>query len=224
MVAPIGGINDRMKTLMAENFVTAGYEISGEWVEFQDDTVDWSPFAQKINANEDADCVFWLHAQTFHLGNMLKSLREIGYDKFVLVGSNPGGPGTVEIAGNAATNCLTQTHLPNGLGNPPELDEFLSRYMAIYGEDIDLCIEGCNMLYVLAPIIEKAQSLDTDVIKATWEGMDGQTVPTLYGPSVISGTETYGIKGHVLSNPWPGMLFDNGEYYSVGWFDPGPLP
>jgi hypothetical protein len=155
---------------------------------------------------------------------MVKSLREIGDNRWVLVGAMPGADGTIEIAGKgAATKLITQSPVPNGPGNPADLDEFMSIDLAKYGTGIDFCLEECNGLYILAQMIEKAQSLDPDVIKAAWEGMEGQTIPTLYCPSTVSGTETYGIKGHVLSNFWPALLIDNGEYSGIGWY-PAPLP
>ncbi|KPK22167.1 MAG: hypothetical protein AMK69_20355 [Nitrospira bacterium SG8_3] len=218
MVSPVGGIHPRLEKFMRKELGRLGYNIVGEWVIFPDDAVDWSPYAAKIKANKKADCVFWLHAITFHTGNMLKSLREIGYDKWVIVGSN-AGPGTVDIAGKeASTKLITQTPVLNAPGNPPDLDEMIRRMEAKYGSGVDKILESSQALYVLAQIIERAQSLDPTVVKEKWESMDGQTVDSLYGPVVISGTKTFGIKAHAAANAWPGMLFDDGKISGVGWF------
>ncbi len=223
MVSPVGGIHPRLEDFMRAELGRLGYNIVGEWVIFPDDAVDWSPYAQKINANKEADCVFWLHCITFHTGNLVKSLREIGYDKWVIVGSNSGS-GTIDIAGKeAATKLITQCPVINTPGNPPDLDEMMGRMQKDYGSNVDCILESSQALYVLAQIIEKAQSLDPTVVKEKWESMDGQAVDSLYGPAVISGTETFGIKGHAAANAWPGMLFDNGEVSGIGWF-PYTLP
>jgi ABC-type branched-subunit amino acid transport system substrate-binding protein len=218
MVSPVGGIHPRLEKFMRTELGKLGYNIVGEWVVFPDDAVDWSPYAAKIKANKEADAVFWLHAITFHVGNMVKSLREIGYDKWVLVGSN-AGPGIVDIAGKeAATKVITATPILNATGNSPDLDEMMRRMEAKYGSNIDTILESSQALYVLAQILEKAQSLDPTAVKEKWESMDGQTVDSLYGPVVISGTKTFGIKGHAAANAWPGMLFVNGTIFPIGWF------
>ena len=225
MVSPVGGIHPRLKKLMRDVVGAQGYNIVGEWVVFPDDAVDWSPYAAKINANKEADAVFWLHGITFHAGNMIKSAREIGYDKWFVLAQQPGCAGLREIAGEAAaTKIISQSHAFNAPGNPPDLNELMSRMEAKYGKGLDTILESSNALYVLAQIIEQAQSLDPDVIKATWEGMEGQTVDSLFGPTIISGKETFGIKGHSSGHAWPVMVIDNGKCSVVGWSDSGAIP
>ena len=225
MVSPVGGIHPRLEKLMRDVVAAKGYNVVGEWVMFPDDAVDWSPYAAKIKANKKADAVFWLHGITFHAGNMIKSAREIGYDKWFVLAQQPGCAGLIEIAGEAAaTKVMSQSHEFNAPGNPPDLNELMSRMETKYGKGLDTILESSNALYVLAQIIEQAQSLDPDVIKATWEGMDGQTVDSLFGPTIISGTKTFGIKGHSSGHAWPVMIIENGECSVVGWSDSGVIP
>jgi ABC-type branched-subunit amino acid transport system substrate-binding protein len=225
LVSPVGALHERLEAYIRENLAAEGYNVVGEVVTFADDAVDWSPYAAKIKANKEADLIFWEHGITFHGGNMLKSMREIGDYRWVIFGSNPSGSALLDITGKeAGTNLVTQTPLLNAPGNPPDLDELLGRVKAQYGTDVETVLEASSALYVLVNMIEEAQSLDPTVVKENWESMDGQTVDTIWGPAVISGTETFGIKGHGLGHAWASMIVENGEYYAGKWYDTGPLP
>ena len=93
---------------MRENLAANGFNIVGEWVIFPDDASDWSTYATKINANKQADAVFWLNGITFHVGNMVKSLRETGYDKWVFACSNAPGADVMKLIGkDAAQKCCS---------------------------------------------------------------------------------------------------------------------
>ena len=225
MVSPAGGINKYLEPIMRNYLTSQGYNIVGEWVVFADDTTDWTPLAAKISANRQAEFVFWLHCISFHAGNMVKSLREIGYDKWVMVLSNIPGSDLMKITGKeAATKTITQAFTPNAPGNKPDLDKLISMSRAKYGNDIPLYMETTNVVYILAQVIQKAQSLEPTVVKTTWEAMDGQTLPGLWGNARICGTKTYGIKGHGIAHPLPFIQIDKGEVSDLGWVDYGTIP
>lgn len=225
MVSPAGGINKYLEAFMRENLSRNGYKIVGEWVVYPDDASDWSPYAAKINANKQADAVFWLNCITFHVGNMVKSLREIGYNKYVFAWSNVPGIDVMKITGKEAANkVITQAITPNAKGNPSELEELIRRDQNKYGKDVPLYFDTSQPLYILAKIIQKAQSLDPAVVKTTWEAMDRQTVDSLVGTATICGTKTFGIKGHGLATPHPAQLLDKGKVSDLGWWDSGSLP
>jgi len=225
MLSPAGGINKNLEAFMRENLGANGFNIVGEWVVFPDDASDWSPFAVKINANKQADAVFWLNCITFHVGNMVKSLREIGYDKWVFAWSNAPAADVMKITGkDAAQKLVVQAFTPFAKGNPSDLDEVIRRSQSKYGNDVPIYFETANPLYILVQIIQKAQSIDPTVVKKTWEAMDGQKVNSLFGPGYISGTKTYGIKGHGLGHAHPHQKLDKGVITDAGWYDSGPLP
>ena len=199
-----------------------GYNVVGEWVIFPDDATDWSSYAAKINANKQADAVFWLNCITFHVANMLKSLREIGYDKWVFAWSNAPGADVMKITGpDAAQKLVTQAFTPGSKDNPPELEALMKRSQAKYGANVPLYFETACPLGILVDMIQKAQSIDPTVVKKKWESMDGQTVNSLFGPAVISGTKTYKIKGHGLSHAHPNQILDKGVVTDAGWAEAG---
>ena len=225
MVSPAGGINKPLEAFLRENLGAAGYNIVGEWVIFPDDASEWSSFAAKINANKQADAVFWLNCITFHVGNMLKSLREIGYDKWVFAWSNAPGADVMKITGpDAAQKLVSQAFTPGSKDNPPELEALMKRSQAKYGANVPLYFETACPLGILVDMIQKTQSIDPTAVKKKWESMDGQTVNSLFGPAIISGTKTYHIKGHGLSHAHPNQILDRGIVTDAGWFEAGPLP
>jgi branched-chain amino acid transport system substrate-binding protein len=227
MVAPAGASNKYLVAFHRQQLAAKGYETVGDYVVYPDDTSDWSSFAAKINANKEADAVFWGNAITFHVSGMVKALREIGYDKWVFEFS--GGASTdnvVKLIGkDLARKISTASFMPDSKNNPPELQALIHRSQAKYGPDIPLSMQTATSLAVLIDMIEKAQSIDSTVVKKTWESMDGQTIKTLYGPGIISGTKTYKIKGHGLGNPIPHEITnERGEVSEGGWFPSGPIP
>jgi hypothetical protein len=225
MVSPAGGINKYLEPFMRKNASANGYNIVGDWVVYADDTSDWSPYAAKINANKQADAVYWQNGITVHLANMVKSLRDIGYDKWIFSCASGPGADIIKIVGKeAAQKTISVALTPFIQGNPPDLDELIRRSQSKYGKEIPLYMETANTLYILSQIIQKAQSIDSSIVKKTWEAMDGQTLNTLFGPAIISGTKTYGIKGHGLAHAESFHQTDKGEVSSLGWSPFEPLP
>jgi hypothetical protein len=127
----------------------------------------------------------------------------------------------VAIAGKEASHnaiCLLSL-TPNQPGkNPPLIDEAYKRGKP--GRQWFGCAP--NALWILAQVIQAADSLDPAVVKAKWESMD--TVSTLYGKGTFGGDTTYGLKHHAVSHPLPYAKLVNGTVVDGGWIDPGPLP
>ena len=227
MVAPAGASNKYLEAFQRAQLAAKGYEIVGDYVVYPDDTSDWSSFAAKINANKAVDAVFWGNAITFHVSGMVKSLREIGYDKWVFEFSGGASADDVVklIGKESARKLSTGSFMHDSKNNPPELQALIRKSQAKYGSDIPLSMQTATSMAVLIDMIERAQSLDSTVVKKKWESMDGQTIKTLYGPGIISGTKTYKIKGHGLGNPIPHQIVnERGEVSEGGWFAPGPIP
>lgn len=226
MVAPAGASNKWLEAFQREQLAAHGIEIVGDYVVFPDDTTEWAAFAAKINANKEAEAVFWGNAIAFHVANMVKSLREIGYDKWVFECSNVPAQDVVKLIGkDAARKTTVGCFMPESKNNPPELQTLIRKSQAKYGADVPLSMATATSVDVLINMIEKAQSLDPTVVKKAWESMDGQTVQTLFGPGIISGTKTYKIVGHGMGNPIPHQIVDEkGAVSEGGWFPGGPVP
>ena len=108
---------------------------------------------------------------------------------------------------------FTTAYTPDDPQLPAIAKEIIKRTYDKYGTDYPLLLTGANSLWVLKQVIEKAQSLDTTVVKKKWGSLD--TVDTIFGPACVCGDETFGIKHHVVASPQGiQLLREDGTLYS----------
>ncbi len=223
MVSPAGGINDYLRPKMKTYLSSQGYNLVGEWVVFPDDATDYSPYASKINAIKNADCIFWLNAIAAHVGNMAKALRSLGNKKLMLVGATSSGSTVMNICGkDAANNIITLAPMGNAPGNPAVLNDIIKRIVTKYGADAPVYLENSAALYTLIQVIKAAQSTDPTVVKTKWEALDN--VNTIFGPGIICGDQTYGIKHHGIAHPMSAQLLDKAQVSFYGWYKVPAIP
>jgi len=193
LVSPAAGTNDYLGPASKDYITSHGYTIKGDWVTFPDDAVDYAPYASKLNdQSKNSDIILGLQGIAFHLGSMLKSLREIKCNKEIVWRTPTFCQDILTICGpDAAWGITTHGVSYKNPKNPPILDELITRYKANYGEGTPYNTQDNTMaLYTLIKVIEKVQSIDPVVVKTGWENLEGQSVDTLMGPGVICGTKT----------------------------------
>jgi branched-chain amino acid transport system substrate-binding protein len=192
-----------------------GMEVKGDIIGWPLNTVDFTPFALKA-AKINADAVGMANGWPAMVGGVLKALREAGYQKPVLGMHFLQVQDVLEVAGKEASD----KYFVHGLTlNDPEMTDTIKwifkKGKAKYGhERLAFWIEGFDPVYVLVQAIEKAQSLDPDDVKRTWEKMDD--IDSAYGPSKMGGKETYGLR-HAVVGPRPIAGLEKGEAKSFGW-------
>ena len=192
-----------------------GMEIKGDIIGWPLDTVDFTPYALKA-AKIDADAVGMANGWPAMIGGVLKALRENGYNKPVIGLHYSQAPDVMEVAGKEASD----NYFIHGIGvDDPEMPDMikmiLERGKAKYGhERIAFLVEGFDSVWVLVQAIEKAQSLDPDDIRKTWENMDD--IESAYGPAHMGGQETYGLR-HAVVGPRSIEGLIKGEAKSFGW-------
>ena len=178
-------------------------------------TVDFTPFALKA-AKINADAVGMANGWPAMVGGVLKALREAGYQKPVIGFHYLQVQDVLEVAGKEASD----KYYIHGLTlNDPEMTDTIkwifAKGKAKYAhERLAFWIEGFDPVYVLVQAIVKAQSLDPDDVKRTWENMDD--IDTAYGPSKMGGKETYGLR-HAVVGPRPIAGLEKGVAKSFGW-------
>ena len=199
----------------------AGYTVIGEPVGYPNEMTDFSPIVAKLNATEDADAYFIINGIPPHIASIVKGLRELGNAKPVIRDGNINCNDILAIAGTAAATNVMTGGITAGLPeNPPMVNEIYNRLEPQYGANT-LNLENANGLYVLVQAIEEAQSLDTTVVRDTWEKMN--TIDTLFGKGYMGGEEIYGIR-HSVSNPHSIQQLMDGKIISHGWVEVGPIP
>jgi ABC-type branched-subunit amino acid transport system substrate-binding protein len=200
-----------------------GITVVGDTIGYPNEMEDFSPIVAKLDAIKDADAYLLLNGAPPHLGNILKGLREIGNDKPCITSSLVSCNVIAAISGPAAaTGAISLAITPHAPGNSPQLDAICDMLGTQYEEQGVIYMMTGNSLWVLAQVIESAQSLDPTVVKEKWESMD--TVETLFGTGILSGDETYGIKHHAIGHPLPYQKLMDGEVSHGGWVDVGAIP
>ena len=162
-------------------------------------TTDFYPLCTRVIAREP------LHTDLFSLtgtdeANVVKQIRELGY-KGKLLGMGLSPQVLWDIAGKSASGYLMAISFD--MTSPlmtKEQNEFARRYLDRYGEPpLFESQSGYEGLDILLKAIEKAQTLDTDVVAKTLESLTGET-PLSKVPISWGGAKRYGI-AHQLNCP-----------------------
>ena len=198
-------------TTLLENM---GIKVLG-CVSFDNASTDFSPYATKL-ASYNADAILYINGNMDGFGNILKNLRALGNTKLVAGANNNGVADAIKVAGkDAGINFFTESNSPGDPGTPSMTLQIEQSLIAKYGGNRQFIFMESNGLYELSQVLNKAQSLDPNVVKTTWENMN--TLETLFGTANMGGLKTYGIN-HVCAHPLPITVADsNGNITFGGW-------
>jgi branched-chain amino acid transport system substrate-binding protein len=221
-VSPDDGSPEVMVPIDTELLAAEGISMVGDPVLYPNETQEFSAFAAKLNAIEEADAVFMQNGLVPHIGAIVKSLRELGnYEPYI--GSLPARMSqVVTITGEEALKDVATIALtPGDPDMAPMAKEIIDRVVDKYGVDYQLEMTAPNCLWIIKVGIEAAQSLDPTVVKAQLESMD--EVETIWGPAKICGEQTFGIR-HVIASPQSVQILKNGVETTAAWIDLGYIP
>jgi branched-chain amino acid transport system substrate-binding protein len=214
---PEDGSDIYLQPLFKKALEDKGITMVGDLVGYSLELVDFTPIAQKIG-QMDADAIFVPNGLDFHIASLLKGMREQGDERWVFYSSVALVSKLKELAGPAGYKVTSGTALPGNPGNAASLDEFINRYYEKSGEVRSIILQSSGALYVLAQLIEQAQSLDPTEVRDALQNMTD--VPTVWGPGHLCGEETYGIRNHAVCHPYSLQYLDeNGEIQFGGWFE-----
>jgi branched-chain amino acid transport system substrate-binding protein len=185
---------------------------------FPNEMEDFSPIAAKANSYKDADGFMNLLSSPVGVASIIKGVRALGNNKpYICVQTVPADE-ILSICGKAAgNNVMTSGIAPLAKGNPALINEVFTRA----GGKPPMFLLNATGFWTLYKIIEAADSLDPAVVKAKWESMD--KVETLFGPGLMGGKESYGIK-HAVTHPVPYNMLMKGEVVVGGYIPASPLP
>jgi ABC-type branched-subunit amino acid transport system substrate-binding protein len=147
---------------------------------------------------------------------------ELGFNKpFVGLGIGADPYIVADIAGQYATDMLLAAFDFKSPAMTPEIKEAIKFIKDKFNQEMTAAIFiGWEQMVILADVIEKAQSLDSTVVKDYWEKMTSINTPA--GKGKMGGAEYYGIN-HVVIRPMPMSRIMNGKVEHYGWGD-GSLP
>lgn len=182
-------------------------------------TADFYPMWTKILSNQP-DCIAASAGIPEWTGSFVKQGRELGFKGpfcFPMLGCDP-----VVMSGIAgtpyATDILAASYSFASPDMTPKVKEIGQLMKAKAGVDLNYDNYGAfQAIWALVQGIQKAQSLDSTVLKDTFNTMTNIETPT--GTGWWSGQQTYGIK-HILLQKTPMVTIMNGVVKHKEWFSP----
>jgi branched-chain amino acid transport system substrate-binding protein len=222
MIIPDDGTEPYLMPLVIPVLEQMGYTILNDKkaILYPNDMQDFSPIVSKLNAI-NPDIMFQAQAAPPAVYGILGGMRALGNDAVYISTLFPGDPNNViaAVGAAAATNFACLNYTKDDPGYPPVLKELISR-LSPDAPFFTFTLGNCLM--VLTNVMEAANSLDVDKIKAKWESMN--TIEGVYGTGKVGGLKTYGAK-HSVTWPEPYNKFMNGQVFKdLPWIDPGPTP
>jgi ABC-type branched-subunit amino acid transport system substrate-binding protein len=210
-------IEPALKTALANAGITwAGF------VTYSNTTTDFSPTATQLHSI-DADAIIHIDSNAPMIASIVKDLRGMGDERPYITGVICPLSDVIQIAGmDICHDVSTAGAAMDVTGNPPQLDAVIKILTdQNNGTTPSLVLMNANALYALVSVIQAANSLDPSAVRDQWVSMT--TIDTLYGPGVVSGTETFGIADHALTMPSPYQIVQNGQVVS-GWVNIPTIP
>jgi branched-chain amino acid transport system substrate-binding protein len=181
-------------------------------------TTDYLNVITKLMAS-NPDVIDFNSENPPHSAMIIKEARQLGFKGPILFNS-PVDLNVVQgIVGNDeyCTDAIFPTWVTNDPpANVPLLSEIIKLWNDTYHVPFQLdSLRGWDPVYTLVQAIEKAQSLDPTVVKASFEKMG--TIDTAEGPAVVSGEKTFGFNCCVVSD-CPLSRFKDGKAEFIGFF------
>jgi branched-chain amino acid transport system substrate-binding protein len=166
------------------------------------DTVDFYPkITQLLAAKPDA--IVSINGYEQAIAQMVKAAREQGFKgPFTNIGTNDAQE-ILDLAGKNLVFPFANGSYGEDEHSPiltPEIKEVIKKAKAEHGKIQRLNFWCLNGAWLLAQVIQKAQSFDPTVVADTFRKMS--SVKTIYGPGKMCGEKTYGIK-NVVCVPYP---------------------
>jgi len=205
--------------MVQKTIESRGLSLAGDYVLWPLDATDFTSYVNKALAQKP-DAIFFINGWPIHMGPMLKIAREAGFTGPIF-GCHEDPYDIAAIAGTQASNNF---YVHNIQVDSPQMTDIIKNIMSLsqaaYNKQSPTYVWGWNSAYCLMQAIEKAGSLDTTAVKTAWEGLD--KIDTVYGPGVMGGLVSYGIK-HNVSYATPFCQLVDGQVKFIG-FEPVSLP
>jgi ABC-type branched-subunit amino acid transport system substrate-binding protein len=213
-ISPDDGAIPYLMPVFTKTAEKYGFTPSPDCIGYPNEMADFSPIAQKVNA-QNVDVAFHCNGTPTMAANIMKVLRGSGNMK--PYGGNIGcsPEDLVKVCGkDMATEFLSTAQNPKNPDNFPFAQKLMDSLLERWGESRTISFHHAQSLYTLVDCIKKAGTLEPTEVAKTWEA--GGTLETLWGPGNIGGTETYGIKNHAIGMPQQYNYIVNGEVVENG--------
>ncbi len=192
-------------------------------VVYPNDMQDFSPIASKLKTI-NPDFIIHPAAAPPHVYGILKGIRALGMSSAYATSLFPGDPNSLiqAVGADSATNFVCLNYRKDNPKYSPILKELITK-LDPSAPFFTFTLGNCLM--DLTNVMQKANSLDVDAIKAKWESLD--TLDSVYGTGKLGGDTTTGLHHHTITFPEPYEKYMNGQVVTdvaAMWVDPGATP
>jgi hypothetical protein len=202
-----------------------GYTLlnNGQAILYPNDMQDFSPIVSKL-ASLNPDIMFQPEAAPPPVYGILKGMRAIGKQSAYVASLFPGDPNNViaAVGTDAATNFCFLNYTKDDPNNAPILKELITK---LDPSAPFFTFTMGNCLMDLTNVMQMANSLDVDAVKAKWESLD--TLDSIYGTGKVGGDKTYGLHHHSVTFAVPYGKVMDGKVATIqgsDYIDPGATP
>jgi len=195
----------------------SGLKVVGKTERFPVDIQDFHPLWTRVLENKP-DAVYSIVCGIIHPGMQLKTARELGF-KGPLFYSVPADPILARrIAGPNSTDLFGAALASDDPNLPPVIKEIKEMWLAKYAEDfVSDAVFAYDGAWILAQVIEKAQSLDPQAVLSTFETLSQPgSLQSVFGQGHVGGLKTFGVN-RVVVRPIPISKLINGKAEIVGY-------
>jgi len=192
-----------------------GLKVVGKTERFPIQIQDFHPLWRRV-LEKKPDAVYSVVCGITHPGMQLKTARELGF-KGPLFYSVPADPILARtIAGPNSTDLFGAALAVDDPKLPSFIKEIKERWLAKYAEDfVSDAVFAYDGAWILAQVIEKAQSVDPQAVLSTFETLSQPgSLKSVFGEARVGGLKTFGVN-RVVVRPIPisGLINGKAEVY-----------
>jgi ABC-type branched-subunit amino acid transport system substrate-binding protein len=170
---------------------------NNEAVKYPNDMQDFSPIAS-ILKTINPDLIIQPAASPPHVYGILKGIRSLGMSSVYATSLFPGDPNSLiqAVGADSATNFVCLNYRKDNPNYAPVLKDLIPK---LDPKSPFFTFTLGNCLMDLTNVMNLANSLDVDAVKAKWESLD--TISSVYGSGKVGGDKTTGLHHHTVTFP-----------------------
>jgi branched-chain amino acid transport system substrate-binding protein len=207
---------DSYKDVLTTKWAPLGLTISA-YERITVDAVDFVPMITRILESKP-DCIDLMRCAIAQFPMIIKTARDQGFTGPIMYGM-PTDIMYAKLAGDTISDVFGTGLYMDAPDLPPATAKAIADGRAKYGQDlVSDSILAYDQAMLLVQMIEKAQSIDPQVVEKTFETLTNPgDLQSIFGPAHAGGAKTTGVN-RVLVKPWPMARITNGQGEMIGFF------
>jgi branched-chain amino acid transport system substrate-binding protein len=206
---------DSYKDVITEKWAPLGLSVCS-YERITVDAVDFVPMMTRILETKP-DCICLLRSAMPQLPMIFKTVRDQGFTGPIMY-SMPTDIMYAKLAGDNITDVFGTGLYMDSPDLPDATKKAIAAGRAKYGNDlVSDSILAYDQAMLLVQMIQKAQSIDPQVVEKTFETLTNPgDLQSIFGPAHAGGAKTTGVN-RILVKPWPLARLVNGQGEMIGF-------